>query len=235
MLRLRSSSTTTVTCFWLVFLVTDLALCSFCFVRSVTLRVMAGMDQKCCYAAKWWPRSSPTAAVDFFAGFAGGCSFRCVHCVVGRPAGRWTRLFVARLCNERFHGPDSFSRLEVPQLQVIFTVVDFPCCGAEENLHGHGEIPQLPYIWWSMSLLCRSWCFGPDSAGHCLEVPQMQFCALGRSCSDSSSCRRHSRKVPQTSPSTSSRSVSEVGFSPALRAFFGLRPAGPRVAGTPGV
>ena len=66
MLRLGSSSTTTVACFWLVLLVTDLALCSFGFVRSVTLGVMAGMDQKDCYDAKWWPRSLPTTAVICF-------------------------------------------------------------------------------------------------------------------------------------------------------------------------
>ena len=28
------------------------------------------------------------------------------------------------------------------------------CCGAEANPHGFGEIPQLPYTWWLMSLLC---------------------------------------------------------------------------------
>ena len=53
MLRLRSSSTTTVAHFWLVLLVTNLVLCSFCFVRSITLGVMAGMDQKDSYVAKW--------------------------------------------------------------------------------------------------------------------------------------------------------------------------------------
>ena len=35
-------------------------------VRSVVLGVMAGMDQKDIFAAKWWPRSSPTTAVACF-------------------------------------------------------------------------------------------------------------------------------------------------------------------------
>ena len=113
-------------------LVTDLALCSFCFVRSRHARRQCRYGSEgllCCEMVA--ALVSDHGSVMFFAGFAGGYSLRCVHFLVGRPAGRWTRLFVARLCNDMFHGPDSFSRLEVPQLQVFFTVVDFPCCGAE--------------------------------------------------------------------------------------------------------
>ena len=48
------------------------------------------------------------------------------------------------------------NRLEVPQLQLILKDVDISACGAEADPRGLGEIPRLPYSWWSMSLLCSS-------------------------------------------------------------------------------
>ena len=148
------------------------------------------------------------------------CSRRCPKArQVPFPCSSWTRLFVARLCNDRFRGPDSFSLLEVPQLQLIFKVAVFPV--VEMRLipvvqHWlTGEIPQLPYIWYSMSLLCRCRCFWSrqrrtlfgGSADAVLRVKTSRC-----SSSDSSSCRRDSWMLSQTSPSTSSQSVSEVGF-----------------------
>ena len=70
----------------------------------------------------------------------------------------------------------------------------FPCRGAVTDSHGLParktmKTLQLQYFsWWSMPLLCRSCltcllsrpsssttgALGPDSARHCLEVPQMQ-------------------------------------------------------------
>ena len=47
---------------------------------------------------------------------------------------------------DRCHGPDSANRLEVPQLQVIFKVVD-SYCGAEADPRGPGGIPQLLCAW----------------------------------------------------------------------------------------
>ena len=54
---------------------------------------------------------------------------------------------------DRCRGPDSANRLEVLQLQVIFKVVDSLIVALRR---GPGEIPQLLFSWWSMSLLC--WC-----------------------------------------------------------------------------
>ena len=56
------------------------------------------------------------------------CSLRCrqARWQVPFPCSSRTRLFVARLFKDRSHGPDSFSRVEVPQLQLIFKVADFP-------------------------------------------------------------------------------------------------------------
>ena len=81
-----------------------------------------------------------------------------------------------------FHAPDSANCLEVPQLQLIFKDIDISSCGAEADPCGAGEIPQLPYSWWSMSLLCSStslsrsrgffsWsrlCVGPQRFTRCL-------------------------------------------------------------------
>ena len=90
------------------------------------------------------PRSSPTTAVIcFFASSASGCSLRCVHFVVGRLAGRWTRSFVARLYNDRFmvqtvslvwrcRSCSSSSRSStspvVAQRQIHMVMVRFPSC-----------------------------------------------------------------------------------------------------------
>ena len=54
---------------------------------------------------------------------------------------------------DRFHFPDTANCLEVSQLQLILKDVDISYCGAPR---GPGEIPQLPYSWWFMSLLCSS-------------------------------------------------------------------------------
>ena len=132
--------------------------------------------------------------------------------------------------NDRFHGPDSFSCLGVPQLQLIFKVADFPvvtmrlspslfhCRDSPVAVHLVVDVPLvlLQCPWFRQ---CRT-PFG-GSAGAGLRVGT-SLC----SCSDRSSCRRISWKVPQTSPPTSSRIVSEVGFCIFLRAFFGLRPLG---------
>ena len=95
----------------------------------------------------------------------------------------------------RCRGPDSANRLEVSQLQVIFKVVDFPFCGAEANPHDYVRFPSCRTLGGSCPCRDVAGAFGPDSAGHCLEVPQMQFCALGRRCVHAATSSQQSWEV----------------------------------------
>ena len=54
---------------------------------------------------------------------------------------------------QRLVGWSRQCRLEAPQLQFVFKVVVFLLVPQRQIPHVF-EIPQLPYIWWSMSLLC---------------------------------------------------------------------------------
>ena len=90
----------------------------------------------------------------------------------------WTSCSRPSLCNDRcrfWSGQCSALPVETPQVQFLDEVIvistgfmvqtvqtvqlqliliDISYCGAEAELRG--EIPQLPYSWWSMSLLCSS-------------------------------------------------------------------------------
>ena len=70
----------------------------------------------------------------------------------------------------------------VPQLQFSDSFVDFPCRGAEAYPHGPCEIPSCRTHDSRCPCCGDAGALGPDSARHCLVVPQMQSCALGRRC-----------------------------------------------------
>ena len=71
-------------------------------------------------------------------------------------------------------------------MQLIFKDIDISSCGAEADPCGAGEIPQLPYSWWSMSLLCSStslrgaqvFSHGPDASSEDRVSPVSLVCTV---------------------------------------------------------
>ena len=103
--------------------------------------------------------------------FPGGrcpcCPGRAWTCLLTRPSSSTTGAVVQTV---------------VPQLQFSDSIVDFPCRGAEAYPHGPCEIPSCRTCDSRCPCCADAGALGPDSARHCLEVPQMQFCALGCRC-----------------------------------------------------
>ena len=145
---------TAVVCAWLVFLVPMLSRCLFFDCRQARVaRHHGAPGQGCSLPVQIY------VLVQF------------LNKVVTRPLRPWS---LHRCIGhfDKFHGSDSTNCLEVPQLQLIFTDV-----GAKAALHGPGEIP---YSWWSMSLLCSSTsCRGAGAFSHgqtvrrTTEIPQL--------------------------------------------------------------
>ena len=95
------------------------------------------------------------------------CAGRAWTCLLTRPSSSTTGAVVQTV---------------VPQQQFTDSLVDFPCRGAEAYPHGPCEIPSCPACDSRCPCCADAGALGPDSAGHCVEVPQMQFCVLGRRC-----------------------------------------------------